>query len=368
MKKNLSIIAIITIVMVCFVLGSFSSAVAKEKVYKWRLQGLLSGGTEFVHFQYAEALYVASGGRIQMTAYQGGQLIPTADILDSVSQGIIEIGVSTPAYDAAKIDVGNLLMGMPYAWQLDDYDQLQYMSGMTEIAREAYAEQGVHLLSLYAGGPYQMLSTKKVTSLAELRKIKVRTTSGTAQLLNNLGVKTTFVPYEEIYTNLATGVVDAVISGGLADYLMTNWAEVAKYYYPQAFLSQLFCHVYINKKLWDSLPRDIQAIIMLVTERQATMWDAWNKAAVNMAATKLKEKFNAEPVYFPESDIKEIQKEAFKMLDEEAKKSERCARMVKIIKEYVAENKYTDEVTKTVMEGKYWPYNYPLYQKSNYKK
>jgi TRAP-type C4-dicarboxylate transport system substrate-binding protein len=323
---------------------------------------------EWYHTQYAEALYVASGGRIQMTAYQGGQLIPTADILDSVSQGIIQIGVSTPAYDVAKIDIGNLLMGMPYAWQLDDYDQLQYMSGMTEIAREAYAEIGVHLLSLYAGGPYQMLSTKKVTSLAELRKIKVRTTSGTAQLLKNLGVKTTFVPYEEIYTNLATGVVDAVISGGLADYLMTNWAEVAKYYYPQGFLSQLFCHVYINKKLWDSLPRDLQAIVQLVTARQAVQWKVWNQAANDIAATKLKVKFNAEPVYFPESDIKTFQKEAVKMLDEDAKKSERCAKLVKIIKDYVGESKYTEAVTKTVMGGKYFPYNYPLYQKSNYKK
>lgn len=366
-KRNLITMMIVLLVTVCSILRPFNTAQAEEKVYKWRCQSFLSAGFEWFDYKWAEALYVASGGRIQVKVFAGGEVVPTEDILESVASGMIEFGSSCPAYDAKKIDVANLLFGVPFAWNNRKQDeQLIYVGGMLEIGREAYAEKGLRLLSIEPADPYQLLSKKPANNLNELRALKIRTTGGVAELLKELGVKTTFVPFEEIYTNLATGVIDGIFVGGLGTYAQSSWPEVAKYYYPQGFVNPLNCHRIMNKELWDSLPGDIKAIIQLVSEKQAVNSSYWNHAITDIGAKVLEEKFNCKAIYWPESDIKEIQKVAAKMMDQEAQKSERCARLVKIIKDYVYHGKYDAEREK-MLSDKIWMHNYPLYEQANYK-
>jgi TRAP-type C4-dicarboxylate transport system substrate-binding protein len=228
-----------------------------------------------------------------------------------------------------------MIGGFPFGW--DSNEDLHHLNKMafTKIAREAYAEKGVYLINLQATDPQELLMAKRVDSLAELRKMKLRAVGAVAQWLKLLGVKTTYIPFEEVYTSLATGIVSGVILGGATNYSTSSMPEVAKFYYPQSFNTALNYSTIINLKLWNSLPKDIQAIIQLCIEGFWTPNNRSNaKGSYEIGQRILKEKFGCEYVYFPESDIKEMKAAAAELLKKEAAKSPRCAKLAKIMLDY----------------------------------
>ncbi|HEY5348784.1 MAG TPA: TRAP transporter substrate-binding protein DctP [Candidatus Lustribacter sp.] len=108
--------------------------------------------------------------------------------------------------------------------------------------------------------PFSVHSKTKVTSLADLRGLRVRTTNATeAQTLKELGAIPVLMPVNEVPEAIGRGTIDAatVHPGPLFDFGINR---VTKYdYFIRFGFSPL--NVLMNKKVFDGLPKPGQDTI-----------------------------------------------------------------------------------------------------------
>lgn len=310
------------------------------EVYSWKLQDYAPVGstsyTERVE-PYIKAVEAASGGRIQIKHFAGGELVPSFEIHEAVGQGIVEMGYSAASYDMASIPSAELLFGWPWALEsVPEFLTLLRNFGLNDVMREAYADLNLHYIA-YHTGPYygDMMSTKPLTKESDVQGLKVRTWGATAKIYEELGGSIVQVPAEEIYTALATGVIDAACWSPLADFYSFGLHEVCPYYVLPTAFPILGCGFLINLELYNSLPDDLKAVLMLAGEEAfvhyfaSFMHDdmvAWEDMSQNYGVTKS---------YWSDETIAKFRERSLYYLDQKASTDEYCARGVQVYKDYL---------------------------------
>jgi len=229
--------------------------------------------------QWSKELEKRSNGRIKVTPFHGATLTPASMIYDSVSKGIAGIGMGTLGYTRGRFPLS----------EFTDHP-LGYPSSRvaTKLFNEYYKKfkpkelDDVRVLYLQGIGPALLHTAKKpVSKLEDLKGMKIRASGLQVAPTTALGASPVGMPISDVYDALSKGVAD----GGFFPYeALDGWklGEVIKYTtesYPSAMSSGLF--VVMNKKLWESLPPDLQKIVDQLdeewVEKVATVWDEIDK-------------------------------------------------------------------------------------------
>lgn len=214
-----------------------------------------------------------------MTVYPGSTLAPPQQIYDATKSGITDVGCSVAAYTPGRFP---LLEGIDLPFG--------YPSGLTatRMVNAFYQKfkpkelDDVKVLWLHAVAPYILHTrSKPVYKLEDLKGLKIRTTGSATRFVKSLGGIPVAMPMNDVYDALSKGVVD----GLMACYEVMeghNLADQLKYStenYDSSFTA-LFM-VTMNKRKWDSLPKDIQAIIDQMSveyiEKTGRVWDDIDK-------------------------------------------------------------------------------------------
>ena len=109
-----------------------------EKVYKWKFSGMeAQGGREQQNnIDFCEEVGKMSGGRIQLTAYFDGEIIPGEELWEAVPAGAIEIG-GTMLGKVGAIPWGKVFASLPFGIsRLEDQWRLHFDEGLDAWARE----------------------------------------------------------------------------------------------------------------------------------------------------------------------------------------------------------------------------------------
>jgi len=324
-------LGVMFMVMLIFVgyLSVPKEALAKNKVYRWRMQTYLpraAGGAE--EQMFVDDIERMSGGQIKITLFCGGELIPTNEIMRAVGAGTIEIGHGSASY-YPELDIGNIEMGLPMSWSNGDEATIFFNNSRWQaLATEAYNELNLHYLITTFEAPYCILTTNPVKDLDDLKKMKIRATSGPAKMFAKLGIPTVHMPIDEVYLALTTKQIDGVLYGGAMEYKLLGLQDIAKYYLGTPILNPVTGNTFINLGVWNKLPDNLKAIIEAASFHER--WRYWTKV--------LKEEYLTREADFvvttlPAEDIAKLKKAALAVWDEEATKSVRCAQAVKLLKE-----------------------------------
>jgi TRAP-type C4-dicarboxylate transport system substrate-binding protein len=142
-----------------------------------------------------------------------------------------------------------------------------------------------------------------------------------------------YFPSEEFYTSLATGIVDGVIYGSETSYAGLKLQEQAKYITDMKILNPMTSAIIINKKVWNSMPEDIRAIVEDTAIGHYTV--PWFVFRSKLAEADRKY-FTLEP--FSPEDVGKLTKAAQTVWDAEAKKSPRAAKAVEILRSLAKES------------------------------
>jgi len=162
--------------------------------------------------------------------------------------------------------------------------------------------------------------------------LKLRAPGLSAILLERLGASTTYIPHEEVYMALKLGTIDGSCT---AQFMFgdAKYYESSKYYMVPAIGAPGGCTLYMNLDIWNEVPADLQALLTLgskhmfyhqtramqqVPELMESDFDSWGVTKVALS----------------DAFLAEAAKISMEMLDEVAQENERCAKMVKIIKDY----------------------------------
>lgn len=339
-------VCIVVVIAVGLAAVPTETCLAKEKVYKFRMQSH-SSPTEPTYTvnltNFVKRVEAMSGGRIDIELFSAGALVPSKEIVPSVGRNIVEMGSSAASYISGLIPVTYTTL-IPMGPRSAEDCALMWSKGWGDILREAYDGLGVKLLTMMIMTDIPLYSTKPVRTVEDFKGLKIRTHGATALFAEQLGASTVYIPGEEVYMALSTGAVDAATWGGYATTYPKKWFEVAKYIIQPALVPMFQQQdLVINKKLFERMPADLQAI--LETAADLAMWECRMVEALGNddALAKMFAAGN-EIITLPPKSVVKMTKAAEKVWDDLASRSKRSYAAMKVITDVMRGKGYTDYV------------------------
>lgn len=314
-------------VMVVSALFMTQATLAAEFTIK--LQSYYPAGMMDAEKKFAEAVARESGGRVEVAVYSGGELVPSSQILSAVQTGTIGMGRGM-GHHFTETPIGSIESGMPLAWTSAEEAQAIFTKyKLEEIIGAEYAKHGVKYLGPVWAAPYHFLSKRPVKGLNDMKTMKIRAVGASAKMLNKVGVKTVSMPPEDIYLALTTGQIDGVLYGSAFEYKETKYYEGGRFFNKTPVLDPIVDTLVINKKLWDSMPKDLQEIVQKAADEFRWGYYRWITAQDEATINEL---FKNTTTTFSKEDMKKMTEAALSVWEEEAKKSEANKKAVDLIK------------------------------------
>ncbi len=309
------------------------AVVRAQSPITWRLQTY--AGLELAQHVIKpsiDAFNKAANGEMVIELYTADQLVPQGELFRAVQRGTIDAAQSDDDSLASPADVSIFAAYFPFASRYSlDVPALWHWYGLNEIWKEAYDEiQGVTWLSTGAWDPCNCASTKPIRSLADLKGLRLYTFPTGGQFLSRFGVVPVTLPYEDVQVAIQTGELDGVMWSGITEVHTVGWADVTKYYLTNPISGAWAGSYFVNTDKWNAVPEHLKTLFQLCIDsshyyRQHWYW--WGEA-------QYRTKGKLELTTIPDEEWKQVEDEAIKFWDEIAQRSERAARIVKILKEY----------------------------------
>jgi len=214
-----------------------------------------------------------SAGRMKIQVYGGGELVPSLEAFDAVSQGVAEIGHGSAYYWAGKSQAAQFFAAVPFGMNAQQMNAWIYSGGGQALWDEIYAP--FNLISMPAGNTgFQMGGwfNREINSIKDFQGLKMRIPGLGGKVLAKAGGAAVLSAGGEIYTNLERGVIDATEwIGPYHDYKMGFYKVAKYYYYPGWHEPGTMLELFINKGAFERLPKDLQAIIRTAAYR-VNLW------------------------------------------------------------------------------------------------
>jgi TRAP-type transport system periplasmic protein len=192
---------------------------------------------------FAEKLKQASGGEFETTIIPNSQLGGEVDVVEGILLGTIDVSPPSCAVLANWIPEMNVL-NMPFAFRdWDHYTKVLDGPLFDEIVKAA-AAKNIRFLGFMTSGVRHIMSRTPVNSIADLKGRKVRTVQNPVHVatFNAFGANATAIAYNEVYSSLQTGVVDAADAANTNYFtqkfyeVANNWALIGWLYYSNGII------------------------------------------------------------------------------------------------------------------------------------
>ena len=304
--------------------GLSTTAIAKEKVYKWKLA--TTWGPTLSPFidapkNMAKMVKEMSNGRLLIRVDASNKHKAAFGILDMVKGGQYDMGHSASYYWKGK-DINTLpFTTMPFGMTAPEQYAWFYYGGGMDLMQKVYSK---HKVLSYPGGNTgnQMGGwfRKEINSLEDLKGLKMRIPGFAGEIMAKLGLTVTNIPSGELYTSLERGTIDALEWVGPGMDIKMGFHKVAPYYYTGWHEPGTELQYLINIKKYNTLPKDLQKI--LITAVRLTAYDmyAQNYAMSAEAWSKMgKEYPNIKVKTFPKSVMDAMKKTNKELLIEKTK-------------------------------------------------
>ena len=260
--------------------------------------------------KFAQWVNEMSGGRLEITVYGGGELVPALEVFDAVSNGAVEVGHGAGYYWAGKIPAAQFFATVPFGMNAQQMNGWLIGGGGIDLWRDTYANFN---LIPYPGGNTGMQMggwfNKEINSISDIQGLKMRIPGIGGKVFNQAGGTSVLVAGGEIYTNLERGVIDATEwIGPYHDYQMGFYQVAKYYYYPGWHEPGTALELFVNREKYEQLPSDLQTIIDVATSR-LNIWSLSQSEALNSEyAIKLAEEEGVEFRRFPDDVLATFRK------------------------------------------------------------
>ena len=338
MKRKFFSAVLIGFLMVFVAATAFAQQSAGDKVHKWKFQlQWPASSTSYKPFKefLEQKVKNLTGGRLQISCFPGGAIVPTKEIFDSSRKGMIEGGVISPGFYASIIPLTNVSSNCPMTFR-NPWEGLyfHFVLGFEDMLKAEHAKHGLlyYTEKMY---PTALICKKPVRKIEEFKGLKIRSFGALAAFLKNLGAATSNIPGPEVYLALQTGVVDGAHYGAAGGALTLKFCEVAKYYIQPDLVSATAEGIVVNKAAFDTLPKDVQITFDLALKERA--WHRSHEYIMDEvdALETMKRAFKVQVTTIPPEDQKKMAKVAMKQWDEAASKDAVSAKAVGMLKDFM---------------------------------
>lgn len=332
---------VFTILIALAIIAVFTAnPVFAQKTIKWKAQALWSAAElsykTFVDF--CKRVKVLTNGRLEITPYSAGTIVPTFECLDAVTNNVMQAMHQWPGYFSGKepafAAISDLIAGYSHPWQKDAW---MYYKGGWEMLNEMYRPYNAYTVGWMFWGVESLISTKPIRKMEDFKGLKMRVPHGmTALLMQKLGASVVVLPGGEVYSALDKGVIDASDWATPSMNQRMGFFEVAKYYIYPGFHSMPLGGFTVNINEWNKLPDDIKQI--LKTACREWCWDSIERIAVDdiRANAEMKGK-GVTAIAWSDEDLARVRLVAQEIWDEFSKKSPMTKKVIDSQKAWLRE-------------------------------
>jgi TRAP-type mannitol/chloroaromatic compound transport system substrate-binding protein len=337
-------------------------AVIADKTYNWKMVTtwppklpVLQEGAE----RFAQRVDQLSGGRLKIQVFAGGELVPPFGSFDAVSNGTVEAASSAAYYWAGKQPASQWFCAVPFGMNAQGMSAWLLHGEGLKLWEETYAP--FNLIPRPGGSTGVQMGgwfNRKINTIDDFKGLKMRIPGLGGKVVAGAGGTVQLTPGGEIFTNLERGVIDATEWVGPLHDLRMGFYQAAKfYYYPGWHEPGSILEYFFNKKAYESLPKDLQAIIDgACMESHAWMlaqFDAQNGDALETLISKHK----VQVIRFPEAVLEGLRKISQEVLEAEAAKDPQAKKVHESFKKFqkmfgawgaVSEKAYYDGIAQKV--------------------
>ena len=251
--------------------------------------------------EYVNRVNEMAGGRLRIDYLLAGAVVKPFEVMDAVSKGVLDGGHTVPVYWYGKSKVASLFGSGP----INGCDAPQtlawiYRGGGLEMYQELLAKLGLNAVGFFAMPmPTQPLGwfKQQVKSSKDMKGLKYRTVGLSADLNQQMGLRVTQLPGGEIIPALEKGVIEAFEYNNPTSDMRFGAQDVVKNYMLGSFHQAMeFFEIIFNKRKWDSIPKDLQAILRYGVEAASSSnwWTAMDNYSRDLQLLINKHKVNVQ--------------------------------------------------------------------------
>ena len=277
---------------------------------------------------WAKKVEELSGGRIKIDALPNNAVVPFTQIIDAVSAGTLDGGLSVPAYHFGKNRATSLFGTGPAIGM--DADMLlgwiYYGGGQALYDDLIQKTLKLNVQSWFFGPmPTQPLGwfKKEVKSADDFKGLKYRTVGLSADMFNEMGTSVQILAGGDIVPALQTGRIDAAEFNNPTSDKLLGFQDVSKILMVQSYHQPMECmEMLFNKAKWDAFSAPDKALFRYATMAQSADFTWICMARNSKDLEEYKTKFGVKVIKTPPSILK-AQLEAWqKVIDRETKNAE----------------------------------------------
>ena len=316
--------------------------VQAEKTFKLTCQNVnaMDHPGYMVLDQLIEDVKTLTDGKLVINQIPPGGMVKSPQTLSATGQGAIDMAITYGCYHGGDLPVGAASFALPGdprdVWELYNF---YYEDGALDFLREQYKTRNVYYLAPAVWPGYAMMSKKKVETLDDIKKLKVRASGTMAKMLHKVGVGTTFIPFAEIYQAMSRGTIDATVSGSHAENYLQNLQEVASYMVEPDFSSAQTMEILVNLDKWNAMPEKMQVAFKTAAQKASLHY---TRIFMNMTktATQDMKAEGCELVTLSDQTMEDIRQASYETWEEIASKDKATAEFIDMVKEDIAEEGY----------------------------
>ncbi|MCX5818105.1 MAG: TRAP transporter substrate-binding protein [Proteobacteria bacterium] len=267
--------------------------------------------------RWAKEVEKRTSGKVKVQTFPGGTLLPAKNIFDGVISGMADIGNFAMSYQPGRFPISEAV-DLPVGFANARVASLVLFDLIEKYNAKEFEK--VKLLTLFTCPPANLMTSKPVKALKDLKGMEIRVSGTSVDVLKKLGGSPIAMPQSDTPEALQKGVVKGNFSSMevLKDF---NYAAYTPYV-TLVNLQVVSFAVVMNKDKWNALPADVKKIFDDMRREQALWTGTYVDDHVKEALTWSKQKYKDFQVFeLPKSEYAEIPKLMQPIIDGYVKKT-----------------------------------------------
>jgi TRAP-type C4-dicarboxylate transport system substrate-binding protein len=282
-----------------------------------------------------DILQKASNGTFELKIAYGSALGPEKQTPESIKSGGYEGGMMCSGYYPAKFPLLSV-MELPFISPSDPHVNVKVYNAVIHhplIVKEMADRWGIRYLAPIVLPPYEFMGNKKITSVADMKGVKMRISGLNAKALQKFGAVPTMVTAPEGYTALERGTIDSFGFPYSYTFGAYKLYEVSKYVTNGIAMGGFMCFQGVSIKAWNKLPKAVQDKLPEAdAAAEQALFKAYEKADAKWIPI-FKEKLEIDP--FPASERAKLAAGASAIWEDWVKQQEAAGRPGREMLEFV---------------------------------
>lgn len=217
---------------------------------------------------FAKDVAEATGGRVKIDLFPGGQLGSETEVIEGLQVGIMQAGIiGSGSFQTIEPKMG--IVEMPYAWKKREDAFAAFDGDLGANLAGLLAAKNIVVLAWWENGYRHVTNNKRpITKPEDLAGLKIRVTPDKVRLetFRVLGAEPAPLAFGELYSALQQGVFDAQ-ENPLSIIYGSSFFEVQKYLSLTGHVWGAACLV-VSKPVWNRIGKEDQAAVL----RLAAKW------------------------------------------------------------------------------------------------